>query len=611
MQKTFTTLLALVMNVGIMFAYNGLAVNVDGIYYSLNKSKQTAAVSFFGSVPSGIYKGDIVIPGTITYNDTIYSVTSIGSSAFKYSDNLRSVVIPNSVTTIEDEAFFECKKLKSVTIPNSVIAIKQRAFYNCSFSLTSITIPNSVKSIEKEAFYGCYKLLHATIGNGVTSIGKNAFNSGLREVVCYATMPPAISHDSLSIKSNLGYPTFPSAVAIYVPCGSLDAYMASNWRFYNVQYNPKAFNTFAINVVSSDSLRGSVTSVWEYNSNCNTILTLSAISNDGYQFVRWSDGSIENPRIMVLGKDVSLSAEFDIAKSGVCGKNSQLSWKYEDQTKTLTISGSGELTENIFFGLEAPTQVQNLIIGDEVTAIGDSAFYAMTTIRHLSIGSGMTSIGNYAFAECKNFDDVTCYATTVPTITSTTFANVGNRCYIYLFVPEDCQRAYRRDTYWCGFDLRPIVEATNVETTELKVTTSDNTANVIWPAVAGASTYELIIKDKDGNIVCTIVFNANGQLSLIAFHAPTRYDAPQQTQAAGFSFTITGLEERTVYDMTLTSKDSKGSPLDQKTISFTTDGIQGIEDINAAISLHKIMQNGQLYILRDGKVYNAIGAEVK
>ena len=42
--------------------------------------------------------GDLIIPSTISYNGTTYSVTSIGEWAFNRCSSLTSVAIPNSVT---------------------------------------------------------------------------------------------------------------------------------------------------------------------------------------------------------------------------------------------------------------------------------------------------------------------------------------------------------------------------------------------------------------------------------------------------------------------------------------------------------------------------------
>lgn len=125
-----------------------------GIYYNLNHNAKTASVTH---TIGESYKGDILIPESITYNDTIFHVTSIGSRAFQRCSSLTSVVIPNTVTTIEKYAFYGCTSLSSVKVPNSVTYIGSDAFYGCS-SLTSIIIPNSGATIGDDAFRNCKSL---------------------------------------------------------------------------------------------------------------------------------------------------------------------------------------------------------------------------------------------------------------------------------------------------------------------------------------------------------------------------------------------------------------------------------------------------------------------
>ena len=331
-------------------------------------------------------------------------------------------------------------------------------------------------------------------------------------------------------------------------------------------------------------------------------ITFTAQPARGCIFVKWGDGNTDNPRTYHLSQDVTMEAIFDYALSGNCGKDNVLNWKLDKSAMALEISGAGALADNFNYTYD----IVSATIGNEVTLIGQNAFAYCSKLKNVIVGSNVKVIEEYAFYDCTAIETITCYSMRPPTVNNGAFESLDYSTIIY--VPADYLNTYKMHDFWGIYDVRPI-GASKTETTEVKVEPTATTADVVWPAVENAATYELVIKDKNGNVVCTLIFNANGQLTQIAFGAPARDNA---AQAAGFAFTVTGLEEGTSYNLTITAKDGNGTTLDEKTIAFTTSGETGVDALPTD-ELHssKVLRNGEVLIMRDGKMYNLQGVEVK
>jgi hypothetical protein len=88
--------------------------------------------------------------------------------------------------------------------------------------------------------------------------------------------------------------------------------------------------------------------------------------------------------------------------SGKCGDN--LTWTYTESTQTLTIVGTGAIT-NFSSYIVVPWYslrgvIKHVVIGDGVTSIGNYAFYDCGALVSVTIGNTVATIGYNAFFGC-------------------------------------------------------------------------------------------------------------------------------------------------------------------------------------------------------------------
>ena len=96
----------------------------------------------------------------------------------------------SGITNTDRVNFQNKTNLVRVILPANLTIIGDYAFSSCS-SLTSITIPNSVTNIGNRAFQSCNTLTSVTIGNSVTSIGDYAFSSC--SSLAFITIPNSVT----------------------------------------------------------------------------------------------------------------------------------------------------------------------------------------------------------------------------------------------------------------------------------------------------------------------------------------------------------------------------------------------------------------------------------
>jgi hypothetical protein len=254
----FLSVLALTFNVWATdFTVNGVAYTItDAANRKVAVGTGTALTSAIDIATSGTF----IIPSSVNYGGTNFSVTSISNSAFKNCKELTSVVIPPSIKLIENSAFMYCTKLKSVTIPSSVTSIEDYAFMQCS-ALTTINVHNTNPST-------------ITMGTFVFS-------------------------------------GVPSGCNVFVPAGSKAAYQAANqWKNFIIVEHPLLLQDTEVNIGStagsSATAKVYATIGWTASSDQNW-LTVNPASATGNGTITFTVANT-NPTMATRSATVTLSA---------------------------------------------------------------------------------------------------------------------------------------------------------------------------------------------------------------------------------------------------------------------------------------------------------------
>gem|GEM_PF-860929 len=584
------------------------------------------------------------------------SVTSIGERAFDGCSGLTSVTIPNSVTSIGAHAFRACSSLTSITIPNSVTSIGDWAFLVCS-GLTSInvetnnpnycsvegvlfnkdktrliqypggkqgayTIPNSVTSIGDRAFYNCTGLTSVTIGNSVTSIEYVAFSncSSLTSVTIEAETPPVLSNDVFDDTHNC---------PIYVPCNAVNTYKtASMWNSYANRIRGNCASSYTVRFLNWDGsvLQSTQVEKGKMPQYTGATPTKPSDSQYSYTFSGWT------PQIVAATADATYTATFAATKlpTEECGVNATWLQTGGSGLGEITTDNSGVWKYEYQYG--ACAKANSGETGWLLTPAKDLRGMKSVNLSFLHVHKKAgTFTDDMTLWVCANYKG-SVSASQWQQLTITPYSTNNNWVFVNVSIDVPLGMVGANTVFgfkyissnssakWEIKELNLNAECAKAdETTTTDVTATpneDNSVTLTWPAVNGADTYTIEIK-KNGVSVCTLVFNAHGQLISINFAAPARdgkgRNVPLAEQSAnGWTYVVTGLEGNTSYTYSVTAKDVNGNVLLKQSVDFSTGVAQGIEDVlSDQVQCTKVIKNGQILILRGDKTYTLQGQEVK
>ena len=304
--------------------------------------RTVAVTSYSATSPDSL-----VIPSTVTYNGTTYSVTKITSSALKQSALLNAVVIPNSVTTIGDFAFWDSPNLTSVIMGDSVSNMGNNIFYEC-ISLRHVTLSNALTYIAESTFDRCSSLVNITIPPSIKEIKARAFNN----------------------------------------CSSLDSIILPNVEVIGVEVFK---NCTSLSYISySDSTKK---------------ICKNAIYNTAYYN---NPGNWMNNTLFANNYRYLIKANSDITGDYIIYDFVELiaECAFEDCNNPFNVtmpSFMKKIDDKVFYNC---TGLESITLPDSLEYIGKSTFEGCINLDSISFPTNLYTIDNYAFKNCSSLTSV-------------------------------------------------------------------------------------------------------------------------------------------------------------------------------------------------------------
>ena len=427
-------------------------------------------------------------------------VQTIGEAAFNDCAALTSVTLPEGVQTIGKYAFSGCSALTSITLPGSVTAIGEQALGNCT-ALTDITVGWAAPlGIDANVFHPSVTLqnikLHVPAGLTKAYRGKDVwktfgkitdgtitnspldatqtwweYDDATRTLTVSGTgaMPDFNSFDDQPWKdvrekiktvvietgvTSIGNRAFTGCevlTSVTLPESGLEtigekAFMGCE-KLSSITI-PKSVTTIKEQAFFSCYALGGVTVEWT-EARFIPNLPASAFSYPKGKVLHVPAGTAE------IYKAKDEWKKFFIMDGKTAGGNlsTGLHWAYDDETKTLSITGQGEIPDYNYpneqpwcaFGGKA----QTLTLGEGVAKIGKNAFASFQVLPSITLPKSVATIGENAFENCHKLTDVTVPWTdnNIPIPDEEAFGLPG----LVLHVPAGTVETYKTKDVWKRF----------------------------------------------------------------------------------------------------------------------------------------------------------------
>lgn len=358
-----------------------------------------------------------------------------------YDGNYGRIVFDDDVKTIPANAFHGCTTLTNVVLPDGVTSIGGGAFGKCS-ELVSVNVGKSLKSVRASAFFECDKM-QKLYGVHVSSDNRCIVIDG---VLCVAIIGGLTKYELPHDVETVGDSVFYNNSTLESLTLSDNVTAIGNSAFYKC--------TNLSNVALSDNVKIIGDSAFY---GCAKLQSMP-FGNNVEQIGERAFYSCKLLNNIVIPE--TLTKIGDYALSG-CTGTLRVNCNLPNGSDT---SGYGLGGKGIFSG----TRFTDIIIGDNVSCIGDYAFCSSGKMVNLTIGKSVKEIGDYAFAGADKLEIIYCKPMTPPQLNNRSFDGYSYGIYDdnfkyqgnawsfeipnlkAIYVPKSAVATYTKEETWKG-----------------------------------------------------------------------------------------------------------------------------------------------------------------
>ena len=593
------------------------------------------------------------------------NVTSIGESAFALCSSLTSINIPSNVTTIGKYAFDVCSSLTSITLGHSVTTIGDSAFVKCNLLDTIYcyaAIPPMVENTfinndetnnyEAKLYVPCESLetykAHAVWGQfaNIKCIPEKEktksyiyYTSSDGNIVKPNAYPSATEVFGANILSNT-YENGQGIITFDAPITSIGTDAFANCHTLTSITLPNSVTSIGdwafvlCDSLSSITIPNGVTSIgistFEYCSSLSSIALPNSVTSIGFHAFLgcYNLTSITIPNSVTSIGGSAFDGCSSLTSITIPNSVTSIGWNafyhcyFADEN---FVNNSNCSSENVWGAIIVDDDVNGTLIKDNVVVYGrpnidtsiipegvlsikNGAFIGHERLTSVTIPSSVISIGLNAFYDCMLLKSIYCYALVPPIVEDWTLNYDAT-----LYIPCEALEAYKAHEVWGRFNTIQCLEDSIPDPTE-RVLSCAEAVTVCLETGATATTEEYTIhgyvteitteySEQYKNISFYMADTKDGGQVLFTYRIKPMYEADIAVKVGDFVEVVGKLVNYSgylpeVYPGVYTIVNEPELPTGTSDIQLPTSNTK------------KVVKDGQLLILRDGKIYNAMGQEL-